>query len=298
MDTICYFYRLRERKKDPNGMAETPAKAAGEKTVRSIRSLRFDWKRLWQRFRCRFRADEEKALEEVFSGDELPRQVFLFPDYRLIRIGVPEGVHIDRLRELTEDPDHTFTVCREPLSFFQTNPFRDYARLEWAEHLLRYALDGRGKLKLPDVILLGHSDCLPYLILRHAAELRSLRWYLTERQYRDNEAELVEELEEEYGLIPEIVLLDTEADYGKLRFADNVPCLLLDFSEVEKIQGGGLAERSLWLDFQASEEKERRLTQRGAQILYFSLKKEWKDPQKALEYLDTISKNGYNNSVD
>ena len=30
----------------------------------------------------------------------------------------------------------------------------------------------------------------------------------------------------------------------------------------------------------------------------FSMKKEWKDPRKALEYLDTISKNGYNNSVD
>jgi len=28
------------------------------------------------------------------------------------------------------------------------------------------------------------------------------------------------------------------------------------------------------------------------------VKKEWKDPRKALEYLDTISKNGYNNSVD
>ena len=34
------------------------------------------------------------------------------------------------------------------------------------------------------------------------------------------------------------------------------------------------------------------------QIRYFSMKKEWKDPRKAREYLDTISKNGYNNSVD
>jgi len=28
------------------------------------------------------------------------------------------------------------------------------------------------------------------------------------------------------------------------------------------------------------------------------MKKEWKDPREAQEYLDTISKNGYNNSVD
>jgi D-alanine-D-alanine ligase len=52
------------------------------------------------------------------------------------------------------------------------------------------------------------------------------------------------------------------------------------------------------LYFPASEEKERRVASGCPQIRYFSMKKEWKDPRKALEYLDTISKNGYNNSVD
>ena len=74
--------------------------------------------------------------------------------------------------------------------------------------------------------------------------------------------------------------------------------MVLDFSDSDKVYGGGLPAGSVWLDFPASEEKERRVTSGCPQIRYFSMKKEWKDPRKALEYLDTISKNGYNNSVD
>ena len=83
-----------------------------------------------------------------------------------------------------------------------------------------------------------------------------------------------------------------------MRLKAAAPCLVLDFCDSDKVYGGGLAAGSIWLDFPASEEKERRVTSGCPQIRYFSMKKEWKDPRKALEYLDTISKNGYNNSVD
>ena len=110
--------------------------------------------------------------------------------------------------------------------------------------------------------------------------------------------ELTWELEDEYGLIPEIRLLPEAADYDRVRLEATAPCLVLDFCDSDKVYGGGLAAGSVWLDFPASEEKERRVASGCPQIRYFSMKKEWKDPRKALEYLDTISKNGYNNSVD
>ena len=166
------------------------------------------------------------------------------------------------------------------------------------EHLLRYGEDAVGHPLWPDVIVLGKNPFLSYVLLRYVAALRSVKWYLTDREYREEEDELTWELEDEYGLIPEIRLLPEAADYDRVRLEATAPCLVLDFSDSDKVYGGGLAAGSVWLDFPASEEKERRVTSGCPQIRYFSMKKEWKDPRKALEYLDTISKNGYNNSVD
>ena len=204
----------------------------------------------------------------------------------------------EQLQELTEDPDHTYVVCREPLSFYFGREFREYLQQEWIEHLLRYGEDGKGGLRWSDLILLGRNPYLPYVMLRYAPGLRSVKWYLTEREYREDEDWLTEELEEEYGLIPEIRLLSETADYGKVRLQEAEPCVILDFCDSGKVYGGGLAAGSIWLDFPALEEKEHRAVTQCPQIRYFSMKKEWQDPQKALEYLDTISKNGYNNSVD
>ena len=236
------------------------------------------------------------------------RTEYLFRDYRLVRAAVTgadgteqkqtEQILREQLRELTEDPDHTYVVCREPLSFYFGREFRDYLQQEWIEHLLRYGERPGGYPAWPDLVLLGRNPYLPYVVLRYAARLQSMKWYLTEREYREEEEWLTGELEDEYGLIPEIRLLAENADYGRVRLQGTKPCVVLDFCDNEKVYGGGLAAGSVWLDFPASEEKERRVTSGCPQIRYFSMKKEWKDPRKALEYLDTISKNGYNNSVD
>ena len=229
------------------------------------------------------------------------RTEYFFPDYHLVRVSVARTEGMDKeqaelaltelkltelklreqLQELTEDPDHTYVVCREPLSFYFGREFRDYLQQEWIEHLLR---------------LLGRNPYLPYVVLRYAARLQSMKWYLTEREYREEEEWLTGELEDEYGLIPEIRLLAENADYGRVRLQGTKPCVVLDFCDNEN--GGGLAAGSIWLEFPASEDKEHRALVQCPQIRYFSMKKEWKDPRKAREYLDTISKNGYNNSVD
>ena len=246
------------------------------------------------------------------------RTEYFFPDYHLVRVSVARTEGMDKeqaelaltelkltelklreqLQELTEDPDHTYIVCREPLSFYYGREFREYRQQEWVEHLLRYGEDAVGHPLWPDVIVLGKNPFLSYVLLRYVAALRSVKWYLTDREYREEEDELTWELEDEYGLIPEIRLLPEAADYDRVRLEATAPCLVLDFSDSDKVYGGGLAAGSVWLDFPASEEKERRVTSGCPQIRYFSMKKEWKDPRKAREYLDTISKNGYNNSVD
>lgn len=246
------------------------------------------------------------------------RTEYFFPDYHLVRVSVArmEGMEEkqaelaltelkltelklrEQLQELTEDPDHTYVVCREPLSFYFGREFRDYLQQEWIEHLLRYGERAGGYPAWPDLVLLGRNPYLPYVVLRYAARLQSMKWYLTEREYREEEEWLTGELEDEYGLIPEIRLLAENADYGRVRLQGTKPCVVLDFCDNEKVYGGGLAAGSIWLDFPASEGKEHRALVQCPQIRYFSVKKEWKDPRKALEYLDTISKNGYNNSVD
>ena len=249
----------------------------------------------------------EKGRRPASCGDCEPDGIF-FPDYHLVRVSVARTEGMDKeqaelklreqLQELTEDPDHTYVVCREPLSFYFGREFRDYLQQEWIEHLLRYGERPGGYPAWPDLVLLGRNPYLPYVVLRYAARLQSMKWYLTEREYREEEEWLTGELEDEYGLIPEIRLLAETADYGRVRLQGTKPCVVLDFCDNEKVYGGGLAAGSIWLDFPASEDKEHRALVQCPQIRYFSMKKEWKDPRKAREYLDTISKNGYNNSVD
>ena len=298
MDTILYLYPARR-----TAMCGAPPEEKAELRRGKLKKfLPFLWKK----------GEDRRPVVTV------SRTEYFFPDYHLVRVSVARTEGMDKeqaelaltelkltelklreqLQELTEDPDHTYVVCREPLSFYFGREFRDYLQQEWIEHLLRYGERPGGYPAWPDLVLLGRNPYLPYVVLRYAARLQSMKWYLTEREYREEEEWLTGELEDEYGLIPEIRLLAENADYGRVRLQGTKPCVVLDFCDNEKVYGGGLAAGSVWLDFPASEEKERRVTSGCPQIRYFSMKKEWKDPRKALEYLDTISKNGYNNSVD
>lgn len=172
------------------------------------------------------------------------RTEYFFPDYHLVRVSVARTEGMDKeqaelklreqLQELTEDPDHTYVVCREPLSFYFGREFRDYLQQEWIEHLLRYGERPGGYPAWPDLVLLGRNPYLPYVVLRYAARLQSMKWYLTEREYREEEEWLTGELEDEYGLIPEIRLLAETADYGRVRLQGTKPCVVLDFATMKR----------------------------------------------------------------
>ena len=124
------------------------------------------------------------------------RTEYFFPDYHLVRVSVARTEGMDKeqaelaltelkltelkltelklreqLQELTEDPDHTYVVCREPLSFYFGREFRDYLQQEWIEHLLRYGERPGGYPAWPDLVLLGRNPYLPYVVLRYAARL-------------------------------------------------------------------------------------------------------------------------------
>lgn len=124
-----------------------------------------------------------KNAENYGGGDCSPDE-YLFRDYRLVRAAVmgadgteqkqTEQILREQLRELTEDPDHTYIVCREPLSFYYGREFREYRQQNWVEHLLRYGEDAVGHPLWPDVIVLGKNPFLPYMLLRYVAALRSV----------------------------------------------------------------------------------------------------------------------------
>lgn len=71
--------------------------------------------------------------QETTEAVTVRRTEYLFRDYRLVRAAVTladsteqkqtEQILREQLRELTEDPDHTYIVCREPLSFITEGNF-------------------------------------------------------------------------------------------------------------------------------------------------------------------------------
>ena len=197
MDTILYLYPARR-----TAMCGTPPEEKAELRRGKLKKfLPFLWKK----------GEDRRPVVTV------SRTEYFFPDYHLVRVSVARTEGMDKeqaelklreqLQELTEDPDHTYVVCREPLSFYFGREFRDYLQQEWIEHLLRYGERPGGYPAWPDLVLLGRNPYLPYVVLRYAARLQSMKWYLTEREYREEEEWLTGELEDEYGLIPEIRLL-------------------------------------------------------------------------------------------
>lgn len=202
-------------------------------------------------------------------------------------------------------------VCQEPMPYFAERYFNDYFAEKWVRHMLRYGgyvqgmahpwgsadHGGDGAEVSPAFayfVLLGETGCVPDILWEYARGMKSLKWILPQRQFREEHQELVEMLSEEYGLAAEVRLLSEEESYRQVYPMCRFPSLILDFSETDRIPTADVARGSIWLDMASSEDKRRRIEDRDTGIRYFSLKKEWKQPQKALNYLDTMGKNGYN----
>ena len=200
----------------------------------------------------------------------------------------------DFLHQILKDPEQSFVVCEEALPFFNRWEFNGYFETDWVKHMLRYAKEEPQAFVFPHFLVLGQARCLAEILYTCAGKMKSLKWILPARQFREELQELVEDIYDEYGLAVDVHLLEDEDAYRKTRISCALPTVVLDFSEADRVPTADIAKGSLWLDMASSEEKRRRIEERNTGIHYFSLKKEWKQPQKALFHLDTNSKNGYN----
>lgn len=191
------------------------------------------------------------------------------------------------VEELLVDREHSYFVTDEPVSLLEGWSFRGYFEEAWVMYVMQHAT-------LNHYVILGKAECIPQIVWKYIRRMKSLRWVLLKRQFGECEQELVDMIYDEYGLAVEVRLLEEEKDYRRMRLGCQIPTVLIDFCQEERVSGTDVAKGSIWLDMTSSEEKRRRLEERNTGINYFSLKKEWKQPQKAPYQLDTICKNGYN----
>lgn len=194
------------------------------------------------------------------------------------------------MRDIGADRPEVSFVLEEPVPYLAGREFNGYFQSVYVRHLLRYA----GAEGIYHFIILGQTACVQELIYGLINNMKSLKWILPARLYRQAQQDMVDILYEEYGLAVEVRVFQEEESFARVYPTCRVPSVVLDFSETDRVPTVDVARGSIWLDMASSGEKRRRIEDRDTGIQYFSLKKEWKQPQKALNYLDTISKNGYN----
>ncbi len=165
--------------------------------------------------------------------------------------------------------------------------FEEYYELVWVEQLMEEAICDR-------YVILGFAPCLGKILCQHAKKIRSITWYLQLEQYTQEVENFIEEFFEEYGLAVKVHILEAEEKWIRVRPASQEAVNVLDFSGEEKISACDMAKGSVWLDMDSLDGKWRRIETRNPKITYFSLKKQWKQRQKAPMYLDTTNKNRYN----
>ena len=157
---------------------------------------------------------------------------------------------------------------------FQFPEFSAYLQPQWVECLLKNA-------RLHHYVVLGAADSAATAILHCASRMKSLRWFLQERDCGQEVQEFVEDFYEEYGLAATLQPLEGERAFSRLLLETMEPVCVLDFTGEPRIPAGGLARGSVWLDFCSVEEKARRMMERGEGVSYFSVKEIWKQAGKS-----------------
>lgn len=174
----------------------------------------------------------------------------------------------------TED---TADACWLPILWQQCFPFPEfdaYLQPQWVELLLENA-------RLHHYVVLGAAHSTSATILHCAPRMKSLRWFLQERDCEQEIQDFVEDFYEEYGLAATLQPLEGERAFSRLLLETLEPVCVLDFTGEPRIPMGGLARGSIWLDFCSVEEKARRMTEKGEGIFYFSIKEIWKRAGKS-----------------
>lgn len=167
----------------------------------------------------------------------------------------------------------------------------DYSKSPWVEELLAMA-------RYDHYIILGSAQALLKPLWQRAAHMKTLQWFISGRQYKEELETFVEDLFMEYGLAADVQLLEGEEEYHKRLLKSARPVNVLDFTGETKLKLSGLAEGSCVLDMNSVREKRRQIEERGLPVLYFSMKKQWREWQNRPATLDTTHKNRYNTLVN
>ena len=157
---------------------------------------------------------------------------------------------------------------------WQFPEFDAFLQPHWVEPLLENA-------RLHHYVVLGTAESVPHVILHCASRMKSLRWFLQERDCGQEIQDFVEDFYGEYGLAVSLQPLEGERAFARLLLASLDPVCVLDFTGETRIPAGGLARGSVWLDFCSIEEKARRMTEREEGVSYFSVKEIWKRAGKS-----------------
>lgn len=168
-----------------------------------------------------------------------------------------------------EDVIPAFWMPKLWQQYWQIPEFDAYLQQRWVEPLLVNAV-------LHHFVVLGYADCVPGVILRCARRMKSLRWILQEQNYTEELQNFVDEFYVDYGLAVTLQPLEGGKAFARLLLVSKDPVCVLDFTGEPYISPGGIAKGSIWIDFQSSEEKARRVLERQEGISYFSLKETWK----------------------
>lgn len=201
------------------------------------------------------------------------------------------------LRPFMEQPERCRCVYEGTVGALQHNPlwqqcwgiaeFQEGLEDKWVRHQL-------AKVDAAWLVVMGFHTCLPQWLCQYARNLKGLTLIVEQRLYTQETEDFLEDFYEEYGIAPGVTIVSEASDYHKVRFFNGERVDILDFTKEERVSYPEVGEGSRWFDMSCMEEKERRMEARKGRAIYFSMKKEWKQPQKAPYQLDTICKNGYN----
>ena len=319
MDTIIYFYKKRDLEKPAIetvqmkdyllvwvGMnvgenrwfshAFTPTVTTG--TVAAKSQSRHALKaRLWEHRehhrRIRFQKQQRRLLQVTREQVRMEIQHFLAElgtrvddryECRCAYAGLvrsclvfPEDWEQSRREADTWKTDDIAADFWLPSLWQQCFPFPEfdaYLQPQWVEPLLE-------NVRLHHFVVLGAAHSVPAAILHCAPRMKSLRWFLQERDCGQEIQDFVEDFYEEYGLAVTLQPLEGERAFSRLLMETLEPVCVMDFTGEPRIPAGGLARGSIWLDFCSVEEKARRITEKGEGIFYFSIKEIWKRAGKS-----------------
>lgn len=217
----------------------------------------------WQQ-KHRLRKERKLAAQEIRSMLAELGQIVddrydcrcVYADVVLKCLADPEAAENDTLQLLWQQ-------------YWQFPEFSAYLKPQWMEPLLE-------NVRLYHFVVLGCADSTPSVLLRCVGRMKSLRWFLPERECGQELQDFVEEFYGDYGLAVDLHPLEGERVFSRLLLETVEPVCVLDFTEESRIPTGGLAKGSVWIDFCSVEEKARRILEREEGLFYFSLKEIWK----------------------